>query len=212
MQEKENFMQKYIAELIGTMFLVMSVGFTGNPFAIGIMLMVMIYASGHISGGHLNPAVTLGVFLRGKMESKDVAPYMVSQVVGAVVGAYVVYLLTGRTFSPTPGESVEAWKALIAEFLFTFALVTVVLNVATAKKMEGNFIYGLAIGFTVLTSAFCVGNISGGAFNPAVAMGPTLINAAFGNGTFSFLWIYLVGCFSGGAAAAYMFKFLNQES
>jgi len=204
-------MNKYIAEFIGTFFLVLTIGCTviGNgagalaPLAIGSALMVMIFAGGHISGGHFNPAVTLGVWLRGKCETKDVAPYMVAQIVAGVVAALAVKFLKG-------GAEVTAMQpatlpALLAEFLFTFALVYVVLNAATAKGTAGNSFYGLAIGFTVMVGAFSVGNISGGAFNPAVAVGISVMGlSAWPN-----IWIYLVGNFAGGAVAAFTFKALN---
>jgi aquaporin Z len=158
-------MNKYFAEFIGTFFLVLTIGCTviGQgagplaPLAIGCALMVMIFAGGHISGGHFNPAVTLGVWLRGKCETKDVAPYMIFQVMGAVLAALVVKFLKGGT-AVTPLQPATI-PAFLAEFLFTFALVYVVLNVATAKGTSGNSFYGLAIGFTVLVGAFSVGNI-----------------------------------------------------
>ena len=201
-------MNKYIAEFIGTFFLVLTVGCTviGNgagalaPLAIGSALMVMIFAGGHISGGHFNPAVTLGVWLRGKFDAKDVTPYMISQVSGAVVAAFVVKLLKGESVvAPLQPTTLPA---LLAEFLFTFALVYVVLNTATAKGTSGNSFYGLAIGFTVLVGAFSVGNISGGAFNPAVAVGISFM----GLSPWQNIWIYLVADFLGGAAAAGAFK------
>jgi aquaporin Z len=163
----------------------------------------MIFAGGHISGGHFNPAVTLGVWLRGKCETKDVVPYMIFQIVGAVLAALVVNFLKA-------GAAVTALQpattpALLAEFLFTFALVYVVLNVATAKDTSGNSFYGLAIGFTVLVGAFSVGNISGGAFNPAVAAGISVMGlSAWPN-----IWIYLLADFAGAAVAAGAFKALN---
>ena len=148
-------MNKYITEFIGTFFLVLTVGCTviagGSgvipPLAIGSALMVMIFAGGHISGGHYNPAVTLGVWIRGRCRTADVVPYMAAQVIAAVVAALAVKFLK-------PGAEVtaahpEALRALLAEFLFTFALVYVVLNVATSKANDGNSFYGLAIGFTV---------------------------------------------------------------
>ena len=204
-------MNKYIAELIGTFFLVLTIGCTviGNgagafaPLAIGSALMVMIFAGGHISGAHFNPAVTLGVWLRGKCESKDVAPYMIFQIIGAVLAALAVkYLKGGTVVTPLQPATVPA---LLAEFLFTFALVYVVLNVATAKGTSGNSFYGLAIGFTVLVGAFSVGNISGGAFNPAVAVGISVM----GLSSWPNIWIYFAADFVGGAAAAATFKALN---
>lgn len=204
-------MQKYLVELIGTFFLVLTIGCTvigGGagvipPLAIGSALMVMIFAGGHISGGHYNPAVTLGVWLRGKCDTADVIPYMVSQVIGASLAALAVGFL--RAGAPVTAGSPDVPKALLAEFLFTFALVYVVLNVATAKGTSGNSFYGLAIGFTVLTGAFAVGDISGGAFNPAVAVGVTVM----GLSTWANIWIFLLADFLGGAVAAAVFKFLN---
>jgi aquaporin Z len=204
-------MNKYIVELIGTFFLVLTVGCTviGNgagplaPIVIGAALMVMIFAGGHISGGHYNPAVTLGVWIRGKCDTKDVAPYMAFQIVGAALAAATVKFLKAGAVVPTANPPVLA--ALLAEFLFTFALVFVVLNTATAKGTAGNSFYGLAIGMTVRTGAFAVGNISGGAFNPAVAVGITVM----GLSAWSSIWIFLVPNFAGGAVAAYTFKALN---
>src|SRR4030081_121360 len=204
-------MKKYIAEFIGTFFLVLTIGCSviGNgagplaPLAIGSALMVMMFAGGYISGGHFNPAVTLGVWLRGKCEAKDVAPYMVFQTIGAVLAAFVVlFLKAGTAVKPLQPATVPA---LLAEFLFTFALVYVVLNVATAKGTSGNSFYGLAIGFTVLVGAFSVGNISGGAFNPAVAVAASIM----GLSSWANLWIYLVAELGGGAVAAGAFKALN---
>jgi aquaporin Z len=204
-------MNKYIAELIGTFFLVLTIGCTviGSgagalaPLAIGSALMVMIFAGGHISGAHFNPAVTLGVWLRGKCEAKDVAPYMVFQIIGATLAAFAVKFLKGAT-AVTPFQPAIV-PALLAEFLFTFALVYVVLNTATAKGTSGNSFYGLAIGFTVMVGAFSVGNISGGAFNPAVAVGISIM----GLSSWANIWLYLVADFTGGVAAAGIFKALN---
>ena len=204
-------MKKYIVEFIGTFFLVLTVGCTviGSPIgalaplAIGSALMVMVYAGGHISGGHFNPAVTLGVWLRGKCDSKDVAPYMISQFIGAVLAGLVVKLFkAGIVVSPLQPVVLPA---LLAEFLFTFALVYVVLNTATVKGTAGNSFYGLAIGFTVMVGAFSVGKMSAGAFNPAVALGLPVL----GLSTWSNLWIYLVADFIGGAVAAGAFKAVN---
>jgi aquaporin Z len=204
-------MNKYMAELVGTFFLVLTIGCTviGSgagalaPLAIGSALMVMIFAGGHISGAHFNPAVTLGVWLRGKCETKDVAPYMIFQIIGATLAAFAVKFLKGAS-AVTPLQPAIA-PALLAEFLFTLALVYVVLNTATAKGTSGNSFYGLAIGFTVMVGAFSVGNISGGAFNPAVAVGISIM----GLSTWANIWIYLVADFAGGAAAAGIFKALN---
>lgn len=204
-------MNKYVTEFIGTFFLVLTIGCsvviggTGviAPLAIGSALMVMIYAGGHISGGHYNPAVTLGVWVRGRCATKDVIPYWVAQFIGAALAALVVNYLAGDR--STKAMVLKPMPALLAEFLFTFALVYVVLNVATAKANAGNSFYGLAIGFTVLAGAFAVGSISSAAFNPAVAVGISIM----GLSSWTNIWIYLVANLAGGLVAALVFKFLN---
>ncbi len=205
-------MRNYVTEFIGTFFLVLTIGLTVipeiplAPVAIGASLMIMVYMGGHISGAHYNPAVSFGVFLRGKMTSAgELVAYMVSQVLGAVAAALVVRVLLGQTFAPAPGDGVSATSALLVEFLFTFALALVVLNSAVSARTKGNSFYGLAIGFTIVVGAFAGGSISGGAYNPAVGIGPTLVHATFGNGSLGHLWIYLVGPLLGAAAAAAVF-------
>lgn len=203
---------KYLVELIGTFFLVLTIGCTvinpggaGDmaPLAIGSALMVMIFAGGHVSGAHYNPAVTLAVFLRGKCDARDVLPYMGSQVVGAMAAAAAVLFLKHNPTVTTATPDVA--RALVAEFLYTFALCYVVLNVATAQGTSGNSFYGLAIGFTVLAGAYSVGSISGGAFNPAVAVGITVLGlSAPAN-----IWIFLVANFGAAVAAAFAFKAIN---
>lgn len=205
-------MKKYLVEFIGTFFLVFTIGMTvigcdpNNflpPLAIGAALMIMVYAGGHVSGGHYNPAVTLAVWLRGRCATADVLPYWIAQILGALAASSVALYLKGH---PTvPPQEINVHHALIAEFLGTFALAYVVLNVATAKATAGNSNYGLAIGFTVMAMAFALGGISGGAFNPAVASGITFMHLE----KLSNLWIYLVADLAGGALAALTFKFIN---
>jgi aquaporin Z len=198
--------RKLAVEFIGTFFLVLTVGMAVAtagalaPLAIGSVLMVMVFAGGHVSGGHYNPAVSTAVFLRGKLQRNEYVAYVAVQLLAAVVAAGAVSLLG---YTPSSAAAVAgAGKMLIAEFLFTFALAYVVLNVATADDTEGNSFYGLAIGFTVAAGALAVGSVSGGAFNPAVALGATVM----GLFPWGHLWIYLVANFAGGAAAAYAFR------
>ena len=206
-------MAKYLTEFIGTFFLVSTIGYTvlapgaGDmaPLAIGAALMVMIFAGGHVSGAHYNPAVTLAVFLRGRCKAGDVLPYWIAQIAGAALAAVIVLFMKGN---PTVvAMQPDVTRALIAEFLYTFALCYVVLNVATAKGTTGNPTYGIAIGFTVLAGAYSVGAVSGGAFNPAVAVGITMM----GLSSIANIWIYLVANLLGGAAAAFAFKAINPE-
>jgi aquaporin Z len=208
-------MRKYVTEFIGTFGLVFTVGcalFSGtplSPLAIGSALMVMVYAGGHISGGHYNPAVTLGVLLRGKIPLADAGPYWAAQLAGAFVAAWLARYTVNpglvHTLSISGAHAVVA--AMLAEFVFTFALVYVVLNVATSKDQPGNQFFGLAIGFTVAVGAFAVGGVSGGAFNPAVAFGAMLMGLInWGN-----FYIYLIGNVLGGTVAALAFVYLNPD-
>lgn len=205
-------MNKYIAEFIGTFFLVLTIGCTGigagagviAPLAIGAALMVMVFAGGHISGAHYNPAVTLGVLIRGKVNAGDVVPYMIAQFAGAAVAALITTKLLRAGIAVTP-IAPKVGPALIAEFLFTFALVYVVLNAATAEGTSGNSFYGLAIGMTVMTGAFAVGDISGGAFNPAVALGISVLGISRWNN----IWIYLAADFAAAIIAAFVFNMIN---
>src|SRR5256885_16292993 len=204
-------MNKYIAEFIGTFFLVLTIGCTGigassgviAPLAIGAALMVMVFAGGHISGAHYNPAVTLGVLIRGRLNVADVLPYIVAQLAAAAAAALAgKFLRVGIDVTPI---APKIGPALLAEFLFTFALVYVVLNAATAEGTSGNSFYGLAIWMTVMTCAFPVGGISGGAVNPAVALGISIL----GISTWDNLWIYLVANFAAGVIAAVVFQMIN---
>jgi aquaporin Z len=207
-------MKKYLVEFIGTFFLVLTVGMTvidpGGagalaPLAIGSALMIMVFAGGHVSGGHYNPAVTFAVWLRGRCPTSDVAPYMVAQVLAAGAASLVALYLKGDP-TITPKE-ISIIPSLVAEFLGTFALTYMVLNVATAKGTAGNSFYGLAIGFTVVVMAFSLGGISGGAFNPAVAIGITIMHLSKASN----LWIFLVGNFAAGLVSALTFKSINPE-
>lgn len=205
-------MKKYMTELIGTFFLVLVIGLTGNPIAIGSILMVMVYMGGHISGAHYNPAVTLAMLVRKKINSQEAMMYMIFQIVGATLAATTFYILTNKTFAPAPGGNYTyEIKPLLIEIMFTFALVMVIMSSATAKKTQGNSFYGLSIGFTVLAAAFAGGPISGGAYNPAVGIGPILIDTIMGGNGIGNLWIYILGPCLGAVIAAYMYNFVESE-
>jgi aquaporin Z len=203
--------RKLVVEAIGAFFLMLTIGQVVldpgagafAPLAIGSALMIMVYAGGHVSGGHYNPAVSLGVFLRGRMSAREMALYWVAQVAGAVLATFATRVLKGAVAVVPIDPPVGA--AFLGEFLFTFALVYVVLNVATARGNDGNSHYGLAIGFTVMVGAYSVGAISGGAFNPAVAAGIMLLGIVAP----ASLWLYLAANLLGGAAAALLFNALD---
>ena len=212
-------MSRYVTELVGTFFLVLTIGLmvlNGTPMApiaIGSVLMAMVYMGGHISGAHYNPAVSVAILIRGKMKARDLIPYVIAQISGAILASLAVMVIVGDTFAPAPDPDAGLVVVLLSEGLFTFALSLVVLNVATDDATAGNAYYGLAIGFTVLVGVFAVGAISGGVFNPAVGTGPILVDALAGDGGFDQLWIYWVGPLLGSVAAAgvYDLQHLGQE-
>jgi aquaporin Z len=205
-------MKKLITEFIGTFFLVTGVclcvlGGAGNlaPIGIGAMLMVMVFAGGHISGAHYNPAVTIAVFLRGRCPAADVPAYIFAQLLGSSLAALVTSSFLVNKMGSGMDLSASVTQAIVAELIGTFALCWVVLNVATSKDTEGNSFYGLAIGFTITACAFSLGGISGGAFNPAVALGLAICNIS----GFNNMWIYVVGEIIGATIAAYVFLYAN---
>jgi aquaporin Z len=205
-------MNRYLTEFTGTFFLVFTIGcsvLVGTPMAplaIGASLMVMVYMGGHVSGAHYNPAVSLGLVLRGSFAASEYGAYAAAQLLGAIVASLAVYAVTGRTFVPAPAATSSMFAALLVEILYTTALALVVMNVATAPATAGNSFYGLAIGFTVAAGAFAGGPISGGAFNPAVGLGPALVHAIISRGPIGHVWLYIVGPCIGAAIAAAIFK------
>ncbi|GHH87590.1 hypothetical protein GCM10018793_63920 [Streptomyces sulfonofaciens] len=213
-QRKASILRRHLTEFIGTFFLVCTVGAAVltkaqlAPLAIGGMLMVMVYAGGHVSGAHYNPAVTLAVLVRGRIGTRDAAGYVVAQLLGAAGGASAARWMvdpgpvTALSFS---GRHIGA--ALLAEALFTFALAHVVVNVATSRSHPGNSFYGLAIGFTVMAGAVAVGGLSGGAFNPAVSVGGALM----GLFSWSAVLVHLPAELLGGALAGAAFVWTHPD-
>jgi len=214
----------YIVEGIGTFFLSLSVGLnvtqdtTLPPLAIGFTLMFLIYMGGHISGGHYNPSVTLGVYLRGnKITLKTALFYLVSQILGGLFGALLCWFITRRaSFSPTPTRDYPIGSVILSEFFYTFALVFVVLQTTTTKSQANNPMYGFAIGAVVAAGVSSVGGISGAGFNPAVATGAHLVDVldpatGFLNPTqdFKYLWVYWMGPLLGSLLAALTFRLTN---
>ncbi len=202
-------MREYFMEFIGALFLVLAIELTGNPLAIGIMLMAMVYIGGHVSGAHYNPAVTLAVWMRGKIKANKILGYMAAQVIGAFAAACIFYFLSGKAFLPSPSKGVPILHSILAEALFTFVLCSVILAVATSRKLEGNRIYGLAIGLTLAACAYAGGGISGGVYNPAVALGPMILKSFLGVQNWSNIAIYLTGPLAGAIFAALVFRYLN---
>ena len=207
---------KLTAEFVGTFFLVLTIGLTvlvGSafaPIAIATVLTAMVYTTGHVSGAHFNPAITLAFWLRGTFPAREIAPYIATQVAAATLAAVAAYLITGDVLVVAPAAETSLSSFFLLELLFTFALALVILNVATAPGLEGNEVYGLAIGFVVLGGAYAAGPISGGAFNPAVALGPILVDVFVGEGlSVAGLWIYLVATTVGAALAVPVYRVMN---
>ncbi len=208
-------MRRYVAEAIGTFFLMFVITTTGllatdaAPFAIAAVLAVMIYAGGHLSGAHYNPAVTIAVAVRNRLPWRTVPAYWTAQILGALGGAVVArYIVVGHAAGPAFTASGRALSAAAtAELLLTFALAYVVLNVATSKQTSGNSFYGLAIGGTVLAGALSVGGVSGGAFNPAVTVGA----ATAGLLNWALVALYLAVQLAAGALAGLAFRALNPD-
>jgi aquaporin Z len=205
--------RKYVVEFIGTFFLVMCICMTVGeglgqfaPLAIGLTLVMIVYSGGHISGSHLNPAVSLAVYLRGKLNAGDVLPYMVGQFLGATAAAMLSGFLLGafQTAEPVTKE-LDIVPSLIAELLGTILYVYVYLNMYTTRRTSGNTYFGLVIGLAYLAALYTFQNVSEGAFNPAVALGITMANFT----SWSSIWIFLVANFAGGVLAAFLSQYVN---
>jgi len=201
-------MRKYIVEFIGTFFLVSGAIF-GGAVGASLALIVMVYAGGHISGAHYNPAVTTAMYMRKKVEASELAGYYLAQLLGAAVAAALIYYVferQGQNFV-CDGFPSGMLKTALAEVIGTFALAYVVLNTATAKGTAGNSFYGLAIGGTVLAMSFAVGKFSGSVFNPAVGLGLAVQKSM----CWQNLWLFFVAPILGGIIAALVFGFVNQD-
>ncbi|MBQ8734610.1 MAG: MIP family channel protein [Bacteroidaceae bacterium] len=223
-------MQKYIAEMLGTMVLVLmgcgtavSLSCTsadpalastvvGTALAFGLAVVAMAYTIGGTSGCHINPAITLGCLLSGRIGGKDAAMYMLFQVIGAILGSAILYLLTcgaGNegicgTGANACQEGVSLLGGFIAEVVFTFVFVLVVLGTTDEKKGAGNFA-GLAIGLSlVLVHLVCI-RYTGTSVNPARSIGPALFQ---GGAALAQLWIFIVGPFVGAALSAAAWKLI----
>lgn len=204
-------MKKYITEIIGTFFLVLIIGLTGNPIAIGLGLAVLVYMGAHVSGAHYNPAVTLSMYINDQIDIKESGKYVASQLIGSVLAVYTLAELGQDSFSVV-SKTKEIESFFIAEILFTFLLVFVILNVALNKSLKDNQFYGIAIGLTVTAGAFSVGDISGAVFNPAVSFGPSLMSfidpQVVGDSIPSsdFFVYYFITGITGSVLASYLYK------
>ena len=188
-------------EFVGTFFLVLTIALAVTaetaavtaPLAIGIVLMVMVYMWGHVSWAHYNPAVTTALIVRNKISLPEGLTYMVFQILWALVAVALWAIITWWAgLVPAPGADYSMGAGFLAEFLFTFALASVVLHTAATKAVEGNSFYGFAIWGTVLAAAYAAGGVSWWAFNPAGGLWPRLYSMFTGGGWFSHVWMLYV--------------------
>ena len=219
-------MKKYFAELIGTMVLVLlgcgaavfagtgqpfdSVGTLGVSFAFGLAVIAMAYSIGKVSGCHINPAITLGLLVSKRISGKDAVFYMVFQVIGAIIGSAILYVLAKDSGSATTLTGANGYKdvlpAFVAETVFTFIFLLVVLGV-TSKGALNQFA-GLAIGLSlVLIHIVCI-PITGTSVNPARSIGPALFAGAE---ALSQLWLFIAAPFLGAILAAFTWKAIDTE-
>lgn len=206
---------RYVAEFIGTWLLVFTVGcnvLSGSSVwaatSIACVLMVSIYALGGVSGANFNPAVSLALGVAGKLPWSEVALYTLVQLVAGVTAGFSYVLLMGKSFNLQPGAGFDWWEAGLVELFYTLMLCFVVLNVATAEKNIGNQFYGLAIGFVIIAGGYAGGNISGGAFNPAVAFGIDFSSLGVG---FGWAFLYMFFEYLGAVAAAVLFLWCRPD-
>lgn len=206
-------MKKLVVEFLGTFFFILTIAMTSNPFAIAAMLMAWVYIGGYISGAHYNPMVSLAVALVGKLSWKKLPWYMLAQVLGGILAFIMTRFWHGMITIPMPGVHVTLLQAFIMEVLLAFVLALVILVVAMSEKFKGNDIFGLAIGFTIPALAYLGGPISGGLFNPAIALGATIVGI-FGGApiVWEHLIMYVAGAFLGGFLAACAFKYFIAEN
>lgn len=214
-------MKKYVAEVLGTFAMVFcgtgaiiinqqtdgEITHVGVAITFGLIVMAMIYALGTISGAHLNPAVTIAFTLAKKFNVKHVVPYIFSQIMGAFLASLVLkFLFPADEFLGATIPSGTALQSFVLEFILTFFLMLVIINVASGSKEQGMFA-GLAIGSTVLLAAMFAGPISGASMNPVRSLAPAIVS-----GHTEHLWVYLSATFLGAALAIPTWKLLNQKN
>lgn len=206
-------MKKYLMEFIGTFFLTLTIAFTsGSPLAVGAVLIALVYMGGDISGGHYNPAVTLGAFVNKAAKFKDGVVYLIIQVLGAALAAFLFFVVQGDRFVPVPAPRYSFLALILIELLFTFLLTFVVLGVAVREEVKGNNYFGLAIGLALLAGISVAGAITGGVLNPAVALGTYISGFPKLPAGIMPLLGYLIGQFGGGLLAGLVFRFIYKDS
>lgn len=205
-------MKRQIMEFLGTFFFILTIAMTANPFAIASMLMAWIYIGSHVSGSHYNPMLSFAIALRGRLRWELVPSYMIAQVLGGFTAFLTASFLKGHVVLPAPSVGVSFWQAFLVEVLLSFAFALIVLTIATSDKYRGNQVFGFAIGFTIPALATLGGPISGGLFNPAIALGSAFFGLLKGLPVvWSDVALYVGGAFVGAFLAAYAFRHFIEE-
>ena len=202
---------KLIVEFIGTFFLVLTVALTGEPIAIGAVLIALVFMGGYISGANYNPAVTLSLYLNNKIEKALAIRYIITQLIAGLIAAAVYLAIKGQYFVPAPSPSAGMGPAFLVEVFYTFLLCTVVLHVAATEKVKDNHYYGLAIGLTLMAAAFAGGPISGGAFNPAVGVSPLIFDIKNLSSRLMDVSLYVIGPITGAVLAGLVYQFIHKK-
>jgi len=203
-------MRKYVMEAIGTFFLAIAMGLTGNALAIGLMLAVMIYTGMHISGAHFNPAISFAYFIRRKITFNTFSGYLISQTLGAFAAGGVILFLANDVFYVEPPVATDIYQQGVAELLLTMALVLAYLNVASSKVLASGKSYGLVIGLVLSGMIYLGDTVSGAVFNPAVSIGLSVVDfLAIQGASFQFIPLYTLAPLAGASLAALLYQYLN---
>lgn len=203
-------MKGLISEFLGTFFLLMAIGLTGDPYWVAAILAVLVYLGYRLSGSQFNPSVSLAVWMRGRMKFQRMIMFMLMQFCGALTAAFVVWWMRGTSVAPRLMPELDIWKALLGEAAGTFVLVTVILHSVTSRHTKGNYYYGIAIALAVFISALFIGPYTGSAINPAVGVAPALVDFFMGYKPVpAHLWIYAAGPFFGALMAVLFFRLTN---
>ena len=205
-------MRKYVMEALGTFFLVLSFGLSGDALAIGLLLASMVYAGVLISGAHFNPAVSFAFFIKRELSFNTFMTYLLSQLLGVFAASGVILMLSRTVFYVEPPTSTNLYEQATVELLFTFVLVLVYLSINTGKMVKSTSTYGLVIGLTYAAIITIGSDISGAVFNPVISMGASVIDyLASGGSSFRYVPLYTLAPLAGSALAAFIYSYLNDE-
>jgi len=201
--------KKYAAEFIGTFFIVLTVGLTSDPFAIGILITALVYIWGNSSGAHFNPAITLSFWADGIMSTRESIVLTTGQILGAFAGAELVLYLSGSAYVAVPSDSVSPFQFAVIQFLFTFILVMVYLMLFNTERFRNNNVHGIVIGLTYFSIFAITAPLTGIGYNPALSIGFSTFEVLLGGSSYIHLPVYILGPLLAGWSASYAFRFFE---